>query len=260
MKGKVQVLWVLIMAGVLLFVTLAAAQAFTLAATLSPDPVSYSGNCPGIITFKGKITLSSATPLANPVQVKYRFKRSDGATDTKVKILTFSQPGSQAVSTTWTLGGAALPDYCGWESVEIISPQSVNSNQAPFILMCSNVQPPNLKISDIFAIPGSKCSIGFKIKNMGAAIGAAYPNCIQDALEGTACNGQNCNSIAVPVKNNIRNPGGEDSYTGYWPNWLLDFSKPFSVKLRLKRNITFPTPSSQNIGNEFSMAKILKCL
>jgi len=287
MKKRVQILWFFIMAGVLFFVTVASAlppgvkekipkvgddiqkntqilkypgPLMTVKATLSPEPLSYSGNCPARITFKGKITLSSALQLTKPVEVKYRFKRSDGAVDANVKTLIFHNAGSQDVIDFWDLGGSSLPTYCGWESIEIISPQSVESTQAPFALLCSNVPLPDLKITDIFAIPqgSGQCNVGFKIKNMGGAIGTG--NCINNALVGIACNGSNCMSIQVPVGNNIQNSGGEDTYTGYWPNPLLDFSKSFSVKLSFRRVVsTFPTPSTQS-GNEFSMAKILKCL
>ena len=60
-----------------------------LAATLSPTPADYRGGCPGVITFNGTITSDKAQV------VTYVFTRSDGATDTIPKTLTFTSAGSK---------------------------------------------------------------------------------------------------------------------------------------------------------------------
>jgi len=262
MKRRVKLLYFLITVGLLFFIPSVGAQAITLNVTLNTvSPVYNNGNCPIRVSFNGNITLSSATQLASPVTVKYRFKRSDGATDA-VKTLIFNQTGTQNLSDTWDIGGVDMPSYCGWESIEIISPQSVESNHAPFTILCNNVALPAFHVTDIYSIlPGTnKCTIGFKIKNIGGNLG---PDCSMNALldrfDGSICNGTTCSSISLPVKSNIRNSGGEDTYTDYWYPWLLDFSKPFTVKLRLKRNES-SQPTFSLTGNEFNLSKDVKCL
>lgn len=100
------------------------------AATLKASPATYRGDCPGLITFVGSITSDKAGV------VKYIFTRSDGATDTRIKTLRFLGPGTKKVSTTWTLGGSALPYYAGWESIKILSPNAFLSNKAKFQVKC----------------------------------------------------------------------------------------------------------------------------
>ena len=102
-----------------------------LKATLTSSPSDCRGDCPGVITFNGTITSDKAQT------VTYIFTRSDGAIDTQPKTLTFTKPGSQPVSTTWTLGGDGLPYYAGWEAIKITKPSVVTSNQANFQLRCN---------------------------------------------------------------------------------------------------------------------------
>lgn len=99
-------------------------------ATLSPAQKVYSGDCPGKIVFNGTITVNA------PGTVSYVFTRSDGATDTRIKKLLFRAAGSKPVSTTWTLGGATLPNYKGWQAIKILSPNPLNSRHAEFEVHC----------------------------------------------------------------------------------------------------------------------------
>lgn len=71
-----------------------------------------------------------------PGIVSYIFTRSDGATDTNIKKLKFLAAGSKSVSATWTLGGATLPDYKGWQTIKILSPSALNSAHANFEVYC----------------------------------------------------------------------------------------------------------------------------
>lgn len=105
-------------------------------AALSADPASYNGPCPGVIKFNGKIAANGQG------EVKYQFIRSDGAVG-PIQTLVFTGPGSKPVSTTWTLGGPALPEYAGWEAIKILSPNPMESNHADFKLLCSDLQPTN---------------------------------------------------------------------------------------------------------------------
>ncbi len=117
-------------------------------AYLGANPVKYEGPCPGVIKFEGKVAANGKGI------VKYIFLRSDGATDTQVKTLTFDGPGSKPVSTTWTLGGPELPSYEGWEAIKILSPNEMESNKADFKLVCSSG--PTVK-AQLTATPSKYC-------------------------------------------------------------------------------------------------------
>jgi len=106
-----------------------AADAAEYSAHLDASPARYDGKCPGVITFKGSISARRAG------RVQYKFIRSDGAF-APVQTLEFAAPGSKPVGTTWTLGGAGLPSYNGWEAIQIVYPASVQSNRASFSLRC----------------------------------------------------------------------------------------------------------------------------
>ena len=99
----------------------------TASATASVSPGSYTGECPTVFTFTGIIT----SPVAG--DVTYTWDRSDGATGPSYTIH-FSEPGSQTVTTTWTLSPAS---FTGWERVHITAPSNVLSNQASFTLTCT---------------------------------------------------------------------------------------------------------------------------
>ena len=116
----------------------AAYAAPNITASLTANPTAFSGKCPAVITFNGYITASA------PGRVQYKFIRSDNA-NAPVQTLNFEKAGSLAVSTTWTLGGAALPTYAGWEAIQVIYPQQVQSNKAEFKIQCQ--QAPQLRIT-----------------------------------------------------------------------------------------------------------------
>ena len=98
-------------------------------AVLKAEPVR-SGPCPVTVTFNGYITSDG------PGTVKYTFGRSDGATG-PVHTLEFKTAGTQAVTTTWTLGG---PDtvFEGWQIIKVLSPNAVESKPeaGAFTLRC----------------------------------------------------------------------------------------------------------------------------
>lgn len=100
------------------------------AATLTANPATFSGKCPAVITFNGQIT------VAEPGNIQYKFIRSDGA-NAPVQTLNFTRPGSKAVSTTWTLGGPGFT-YEGWEAIQVVYPQQVESNHANFKVQCAS--------------------------------------------------------------------------------------------------------------------------
>jgi hypothetical protein len=85
------------------------------AASLTAVPTAYQGNCPAVIAFRGEIVVTGAVPA--PIQIGYTFARSDNAMG-PIQYFMVHQPGSYPVSTTWTLGGAQLPAYAGWEQLK----------------------------------------------------------------------------------------------------------------------------------------------
>ena len=98
---------------------LAAASVTSMTNTLSATPAAFRGKCPAVITFNGTITVDGQFGAAapTPVQIGYQFLRSDNATG-PIAYYTITAPGTYAVSTTWTLGGATLPRYTGWEQLK----------------------------------------------------------------------------------------------------------------------------------------------
>ena len=119
----------------------AAPQArFEIAAGLQAMPAAYRGACPGVITFRGQINVTGALP--GPVQLGYTFLRSDNATG-PVQYIDVTHPGTYPVETTWTLGGAQLPSYAGWEQLKVWPTRHeegigyVFSPHAEFHLMCA---------------------------------------------------------------------------------------------------------------------------
>lgn len=103
--------------------------------TLAPDEAKPSGPCPVRVTFTGRITANG------PGTVKYTFVRSDGATG-PVFALEFKEAGTQRVTTSWTLGGAGLPTYEGWQAIRILSPGEAESDRGEGRFQMSCGAPP----------------------------------------------------------------------------------------------------------------------
>ena len=100
------------------------------AVVASVSPTSFTGACPKKFDFNGTVAANG------PGTVTYKWVRSDGASG-PVQTLIFSSAGSQAVSADdWTFGGSGS-SYSGWEKVQILTPNSTESNQASFSLNCT---------------------------------------------------------------------------------------------------------------------------
>lgn len=99
---------------------------------LRPDEAKVLGQCPATVRFTGSITTNG------PGTVTYTFVRSDGATGPSSTV-EFKEGGTQTVTTTWTLGGVALPQYEGWQSIKVLTPNEVESGHETgrFFLSCS---------------------------------------------------------------------------------------------------------------------------
>ncbi len=92
---------------------------------LRAEPFDFRGNCPVVIRFSGRISVTGGGGT-----VTYRFVRSDGAS-APVKTHLFERPGSVDIEETWTRG-----EGLGWEQIEILDPQPLASAQATFAITC----------------------------------------------------------------------------------------------------------------------------
>ncbi|MFQ5787130.1 MAG: hypothetical protein ACE5H1_04040 [Thermodesulfobacteriota bacterium] len=97
---------------------------------LKADPIDYKGPCPVEISFNGRISA-----IGGSGNLSYRFLRSDGETS-QLQKLRFDSSGSKVVSTSWKLGAPTLADFSGWQSIQILEPQELNSKQAIFKISC----------------------------------------------------------------------------------------------------------------------------
>lgn len=101
------------------------------------DPADYTGTCPVKVKFSATITVAGGSG-----SVTYKWISSDNDTS-PAKTLTFAGPGSQDVSSSWTVDAATVPTHGGWSSIEIIDPVSTLSDgaattRAPFTFKCAD--------------------------------------------------------------------------------------------------------------------------
>lgn len=96
---------------------------------IAADPRAYSGACPAKIGWKATIHVSNP-----PVQVEYRWERSDGAKSSTRK-LTITEKTAD-VTETWQLGGSGA-HLNVWEKVHVLSPVDKSSGSAPVKITCS---------------------------------------------------------------------------------------------------------------------------
>ncbi len=99
---------------------------------LNVDTSSYTGPCPAVFKFNGRITVN------RPGIVQYRFFRSDN-TRYSLGILKFEKAGAQEITDTWVFDDPAqLPDFKGWEAVEVTYPMKARSNLIYFQGTCAD--------------------------------------------------------------------------------------------------------------------------
>ena len=130
---------------------LAAPAVSAMNTTLMASPTNARGDCPAVITFNGAITVSGTFDRLrpSPVQIGYQFLRSDNATG-PISYYTITSPGTHTVSDTWTLGGAALPTYSGWQQLKAWPTGHEGgfgysfSPKANFTVICAAAQPASL--------------------------------------------------------------------------------------------------------------------
>jgi hypothetical protein len=119
--------------------------------TLMATPTNARGDCPAVITFNGAITVSGRFDPTHPVpvQIGYQFLRSDNASG-PISYYTITEPGTQTVGDTWTLGGPAMPTYSGWQQLKAWPTGHEGgfgysfSPKANFTVTCAAAQPASL--------------------------------------------------------------------------------------------------------------------
>lgn len=97
--------------------------------SVSVFPIDYTGPCPKEFDFSASITVNTAGA------VTYKWIRSDGVQG-PTKSLTFSGADTKNVLDTWILYGGPGFSYSGWEKVQILTPNTLDSNQANFSHNC----------------------------------------------------------------------------------------------------------------------------
>jgi hypothetical protein len=104
---------------------------FNVSASVSPTNVS-SFSCPVTFTFTATITYTGSAAISVP----YAWLRSDGAIQTVQTSVSFGGPGTQQVTTTWTLSSNPNSTFNGWEQLQLQTSPAVLSNMANFSLTC----------------------------------------------------------------------------------------------------------------------------
>lgn len=95
--------------------------------TVSVDQTQFTGKCPVRFTFTGQITTNGAGT------VDFQWERSDGATIAP-QTLSFGSAGTQTVTATWDISSGVHTNL--WMRIQILSPNSMTSNQATFSVTC----------------------------------------------------------------------------------------------------------------------------
>ena len=207
------------------------AQAADYSAVLSANPTNYNGGCPALITFKGSITAKKAG------RVQYKFIRSDNAF-APVQTLEFTAPGTKAVGTTWTLGGASLPHYTGWQAIQIVYPTNLTSNKAGFTVRCAAVPAPKPEITG-YKMPGPSACVpkGSRFTILGRHFGSQTGKGIALGGHGIhvdlAVSSWSDSQIVAILPNDPRIQENQWYYTGIEKaspkQWLSNISKNITI-------------------------------
>lgn len=153
-------------------------------AKLSAVNPNVTGKCTQIIRFKGSITFNGKGT------VKYRFIRNDGGTG-RTESLYFAGAGTKAVSTEWHLGKS----YSGWEAIEILSHNRIQSNKANFTLKCTDGGGSSTDLTGVFYSSNNGGyyyvrQIGNKVYWFGEHPNGNFANVMSATISGNTINGK----------------------------------------------------------------------
>jgi hypothetical protein len=104
------------------------------AVTLEAQPDSYTGPCPTMIKFVGRVTAKGKGAI------KYTFARSDGGVGPTFTLFFDGGGATQTVTNAWTLSVAS---YTGWQTLKAWASNEVESDRAYFKLSCQGAQRPD---------------------------------------------------------------------------------------------------------------------
>jgi hypothetical protein len=102
-------------------------------AHLSVTPARSTGACPATFKFNGTITTDG------PAEVKYTWVSFDGGTWPE-HTLTFTGAGTKPVTES-RQSGAPGETKSGWMEINVLTPNSVHSNKATFVMACGRPAP-----------------------------------------------------------------------------------------------------------------------
>jgi len=126
---RMLVVLAMIAAGVALHAARATPPGTVTGFNIAAAPRTYAGSCPA------KIGWTATIHVANPpVQIEYRWERSDGA-QSQTKRLTISEK-TASVTDTWQLGGSGA-HLTVWEKLHVLAPNDKSSGSAPVKITCS---------------------------------------------------------------------------------------------------------------------------
>ncbi len=245
----------LAVAAAILSLSAAPVQAASPQATLNAHPTSYSGRCPATIRFDGVIRYDGTG------RVQYKFIRSDNA-NAPVQTLNFAKPGAMAVHTTWTLGGAQLQTYSGWEAIQVIYPQQVTSNRAAFRLRCAAPPAPRPVITG-YRHAGSCVAKGSAFTIIGHDFDGHAGKAVSLGGHGIHVNlpvsSWSNTAIRVTLPNSPRIQGGQWYYTGVekadHSRWLSNINRNITVcreaagRQRPDLRVRISAPSTATAGS-----------
>jgi hypothetical protein len=131
--GRLRALPLLVGMAVSLGSASAAHAGWVTGVSLTVDPANHVGSCG---TERVTFTFTGSIRTDGPATVQYRFLRSDGVRG-PVGTLQTQGAGFHHVSTTWTMG-TAVGSFQGWQTLEVLYPNTMISGRAAFRLECGS--------------------------------------------------------------------------------------------------------------------------
>jgi hypothetical protein len=159
------------------------------------------GYMPGCNNDRKEFTFSAAITVNGPCTVKYRWERSDAATDSYApRTLTFTAAGTQIVTQTWSLW---MPDFEGWQAIAVTAPNSIISNKAPFKIICC----PSAPAASSLAPCAQALIQSFAQVSAGAGAVNCHPSANAPTVTGT---------MPINCYSNNEGTAGSVSYSAYY--------------------------------------------
>lgn len=98
--------------------------------TVDVSPTEYTGPCPKHYAFTAAITVNAAGT------VTYKWVNSAGEESKFTQNMTFDGAGTKIATDSWIKFGLPGDSYSGWQKVQILTPNTLDSNLAKISLNC----------------------------------------------------------------------------------------------------------------------------